>query len=180
MAGFTLAEATLVTAILAVAAGVALPSAAPLAEVRLDAAASEVVAALRFAREDAMRTHDYRMVTCNTGVNEVRVFRLGIESSYTYESQSDPKLQHPVTQQPYTIDVGATPAGGNVRLQRCAFAFADGTATAVTFDPDGNPVRGTGDTASQTQALTGGTVVVNAGAVSRTVTVEPTGRVTAS
>ena len=177
MAGFTLAEATLVTAILAVAAGVALPSAAPLAEVRLDAAAAEVVAALRFAREDAMRTHDYRMVACDTAANRVTVYGLAVYTSFTYPTSIP---QHPVTGQPYLIDLGTAPAGGNVNLNRCAFTFADGAAAAVTFDPDGNPVRGTGDTASQAQALTAGSVVVNAGPVSRTVTVEPTGRVTAS
>jgi len=178
MAGFTLAEATLVTAILAVAAGVALPSAAPLAEVRLDAAASEVVAALRFARDDAMRTGQYRMVSCSPDANRIRVFRLEVYSTFTYESFNT--LNHPVTGQPYTVFVGAATPGGPVSLNRCTFTFPDGMASAVTFDPNGNPVRGTGDTASQAQALASGTVVVSAGRVSRAVNVEPTGRVTAS
>lgn len=178
MAGFTLAEVMLVTAILAVAAGVALPSAAPLAEVRLDAAASEVAAALRFAREDAMRTHTDRMVTCDTDANRIAVYELQVFSGYKFRSSAP--VTNPITQQPYLIELSAVPAGGNIGVDRCAFTFADGTTSAMTFDPDGNPVRGTGDTTAQTQALTSGTIVVKAGAISRAVTVELTGRVTAS
>jgi len=117
------------------------------------------------------------MVSCDIAGDRIAVYGLSIYSTFTVASSIP---SHPVTGQPYTIDLDTAPAGGNVNLNRCTFTFTDGTATAVTFDPDGNPVRGTGDTASQARALTAGTVVVNAGAISRAVTVEPTGRVTAS
>ena len=54
--GYSLAEVMIVLAVLSVVALVAIPIATPSADVRLDAAAQEVINALRFARIEALRT----------------------------------------------------------------------------------------------------------------------------
>lgn len=175
--GFTLAELLAVCAVLSIAAVVALPSAQPLDEYRADAAAGEVVLALRFARDEALRTGQWRMFRCEPQSNQVRVTGLVAAGANLVESA----VPHPASRAPYLVSLAAAPAGGNVALAGCSFTFAGGaTASALAFDDFGNPVRGSGDAAKRKQALTAGTIVVGTGNTARTVTVDVTGRVTTS
>jgi len=77
--GYTLVELMLVVAVLGALALVAVPSSAPGADQRLDAAAQEVIDALRYARVEAMRTGTYHGVDFSvdvaSGERRVRVFR---------------------------------------------------------------------------------------------------------
>jgi Tfp pilus assembly protein FimT len=172
--GHTLAEMLTVCAVLAVAAVVALPSAQPVAEFRADAAAGEVTQALRFARQEAMRSGAYRMLRCGPGQNQLSVYML--------DTKGNPVLlKHPLSKMDYTIDLAQAPAGSNIALTGCSFQFADSSSAAtLAFDAGGNPVRGTGDAAAQIQPLSSGTIVVGTGKVTRTVTIDVTGRVTTS
>lgn len=175
--GYTLAEMLAVCAVLSVAAAVAIPSAQPVAEFRADAAAGEVVLALRFARDEALRTGEWRMFTCEPQRNQVRVFGTGVNGA----SATEQEVPHPGNRKPYAVQLAAAPAGSNIALARCTFVFAGGgAASAVAFDAAGNPVRGTGSAAARTQALTSGAVVLGTGNVTRTVTVDVNGRVTTS
>lgn len=172
--GHSLAEMLTVCAVLAVAAAVALPSAQPVAEFRADAAAGEVTQALRFARQEAMRSGAYRMLRCGPAQNQLSVYMLDTRGNAVL-------LKHPLGKMDYTIDLAQAPAGSNIALTGCSFQFADKTSAAtLAFDADGNPVRGTGAATSQSQPLTGGTIVVGTGNVTRTVAVDVTGRVTTS
>jgi len=179
--GHTLAELMAVCAVLAIAAAVALPSAQPVAEARAAAAAGEVVQALRFARQEAMRSGANRMLRCDTVRNEVSV--------YIPDASGAPAtmLKHPLNKMDYTVNLGQAPAGSNIALTGCSFRFANGsTATSVAFDAGGNPVSGTaagpgaGPAQAQTVTLSSGTIVVGAGNVTRTVAIDTGGRVTAS
>lgn len=178
LAGYTLAEMLAVCAVLSVAAAVAIPSAQPVAEFRADAAAGEVVLALRFARDEALRTGEPRVFTCKPQSNEVRVVGLAASGAILVESST---VLHPVDRKSYAVQLAAAPAGSNIALARCTFVFAGGgSASAVAFNAAGNPVRGTGSAAARTQALTSGAIVLGTGNVTRTVTVDVTGRVTTS
>jgi Tfp pilus assembly protein FimT len=183
--GHTLAELTAVCAILAIAAAVALPSSQPVTGARADAAAGEVAQALRFARQEAMRSGAVRMLRCDTVRNEVSV--------YIPDASGAPAimLKHPLNKMDYTVNLGQAPAGSNIALTGCSFRFANGsTATSVAFDAGGNPVRGisagagTGPgmapASDPNQILSSGTIVVGAGNVTRTVAIDAGGRVTAS
>jgi len=173
--GYTLAEMLIVCAVLAVAAAVALPSAQPVAEFRADAAAGEVTQALRFARQEAMRSGAYRMLRCDPSQNRLSVYVPNAAGAVTT------LLEHPLNKMDYTLDLAQAPAGGNITLAGCSFQFADKTSAAtLAFDADGNPVRGTGPAASQVQALSSGAIVVGAGNVKRTIVVDANGRVTTS
>jgi prepilin-type N-terminal cleavage/methylation domain-containing protein len=169
--GFSLAELLIVCAVLGVVAVVALPAAQPVAEFRLDAAAGEVVQALRFARQEAMRTGAYRALRCDTPNNQVQVY---IPDAVGGVAATVP---HPLSKMDYTINLGQAPAGGNIKLASCSFAYTgDGSTLFVAFDGNGNPVGGN----TKVVALTSGSVVVGAGAATRTVTVDLAGRVTTS
>jgi Tfp pilus assembly protein FimT len=171
--GHTLAELLIVCAVLAVAVAVALPSAQPAAEFRADAAASEVVQALRFARQEAMRTNDYRMLACDLAKNQLSVTLPG-GSAEDSNAPTDP-----LTKMSYKVVLGQAPAGSNATLRACSFKFADSTSAATLgFDANGNPVRGSG--ASAAQALTGGTILVTIGNATRTITIDANARVTSS
>jgi len=181
--GHTLAELMAVCAVLAIAAAVALPSAQPVAEARADAAASEVVQALRFARQEAMRSGAVRMLRCDAARNEVSVYVPDASGAIAT------MLKHPLNKMDYTVNLGQAPAGSNIALTGCSFRFATGsTATTIAFDASGNPVRGisagagAGPAAASdpNQILSSGTIVVGAGNVTRTVAIDAGGRVTAS
>lgn len=167
--GVTLAELTVTCAVLAVAAVLALPTAQPTVEVRFDAAAGEVVQALRFAREEAMRTGAYRALRCDTANNRVQVYVPDAAGGVAAT------VNHPLSKMNYTIDLGQAPAGGNVKLASCSFAYTgDGTTLFVAFDGNGNPVGGN----TKVVALSGGSVVLGAGKATRTVSIDVAGRVT--
>lgn len=173
--GHTLAELLTVCAVLAIAAAVALPSAQPAVDARADAAAAEVVQALRFARQEAMRSGAYRMLSCDAGKNQLSVYVPDAGGAAAF------MLKHPLSKMDYTVNLAQAPAGGNMALTGCSFLFADKTtATTLAFDASGNPVRGAGKAADLTQALSSGTIVVGSGKVTRTVAVDVTGRVTTS
>lgn len=173
--GYSLAELLVVCAVLAVAAAVALPSAQPVAEYRADAAADEVAQALRFARQEAMRSGAYRMLRCDPTLNQVSVYVPDTAGAVAAT------IPHPLSKMDYTLNLDQAPAGGNMSLASCSFQFADKTTAAtLAFDAAGNPVRGTGAAAAQTQALSSGAIVVGSGNVTRTVAVDVAGRVTTS
>jgi prepilin-type N-terminal cleavage/methylation domain-containing protein len=172
--GVSLAELLIVCAVLAVAATIALPSAQPVAEFRADTAAGEVVQALRFARQEAMRSGAYRMLGCNLAQNQLSVYLLDSKGATVL-------LTDPMDKMDYTVVLSQVPAGSNVALTSCSFKFADNSnATVLGFDASGNPVRGTGTGPAPAQALTSGTIVLGSGNVTRTIAVDVTGRVSTS
>jgi len=175
--GYTLAEMMIVCAVLAVAATVALPSAQPVAEFRADTAAGEVASALRFAREEAMRTGAIRMLRCEPAQNRVSVY---IPDANGGKAAT---VNHPLTRMDYTVVLDGAPTPSNITLAGCAFIFLDKkgtTTTTIAFDGNGNPVLGTGDAKTQILALSSGRISLGAGATQRTIAVDATGRVTTS
>lgn len=169
--GISLVELLVVCAILAVAAVVALPSAQPVAAFRADAAAGEVVQALRFARQEAMRSGAYRMLGCNLARNQLSVYR----------ADNNNAVADPLDKMDYTVVLSQVPADSGMALTSCSFRFADSTsATALGFDASGNPVRGTGSSSAQAQPMTSGSIQLGAGNATRTIVVDANGRVTTS
>jgi Tfp pilus assembly protein FimT len=184
--GHTLAELLVVCAVLAVVARIALPAAQPVVEFRLDAAAGEVVQALRFARQEARRTGAYRALACDAANNQLSVYvpDMTVNANMGKPLAGDAGLvAHPLSKlKNYTINPGQAPAGGNAVLASCRFLYADNTTNVlVLFDGDGNPMGGNVAGGSKAvQALASGAVVVGIGKATRTVTIDVAGRVTTS
>jgi prepilin-type N-terminal cleavage/methylation domain-containing protein len=178
-AAYTLTELLIVVAILAIAAAVAIPTAQPVAEFRADAAAGEVVNALRFARENAQYSGAQRLFDCNAAANTIAVFALETDKTTTRVSR-DP-VEHPFNRAPYLLNLNAAPAGNTMALVRCTFTFEDNaSATAVAFNADGELLRGVGSGDAKDSVLRTGQIVLGAGNVERTITVDTSGRITVS
>jgi prepilin-type N-terminal cleavage/methylation domain-containing protein len=136
-AGLTLAEMVVTVAVLAVAAAIAIPTADPVAPASVDAAASEVAQAIRFAQREAIRTGAWHVARIDPATQTVRVYRL-TTSGVVKEDTGKPVL-HPVEHREYRIVVGnGTPA--RARITGSQFDYKDGGRTNyVSFGPDGNP-----------------------------------------
>lgn len=178
-AAYTLTELLIVVAILAITAVVAIPTAQPVAEFRADAAAGEVVNALRFARENAQYSGAQRLFDCDVAANTIAVFALETDKTTTRAAR-DP-VEHPFNRAPYLLNLNAVPAGNTMALVRCTFTFDDNTSsTAIAFNADGKLLRGVGSGVARDNPLRTGQVVLGAGNVERTITVDTTGRITVS
>jgi len=169
----------IVVAVLAIAAVVAMPTAQPVAEFRADAAAGEVVNALRFARENAQYSGAQRLVDCDVTANSIAVFALETDKTTTRAAREP--VEHPFNRAPYLLNLNAAPAGNTMALVRCTFTFDDNsTAAAVAFGAAGNPLRGVGSGSARESVLRAGQIVLGTGNVERTITVDTTGRITVS
>ena len=178
-AAYTLTELLIVVAILAIAAVVAIPTAQPVAEFRADAAAGEVVNALRYARDNAQYSGAQRLFDCDAAANSIAVFALETDKTTTRAAREP--VEHPFNRAPYLLNLNAAPAGNTMALVRCTFTFDDNsTAAAVAFGAAGNPLRGVGSGSARESVLRTGQIVLGAGNVERTITVDTTGRITVS
>ncbi len=181
--GYTLVELVLVIALIAAAAAVALPSTAAAGQARVDAAASEVAQAVRFAQSEAIRTGVVRVVSLDPTSSHVRVFGLNMMATPPVEDLSAPVFYPVSRQQKYDFGLNDIPATAGVTITSTQFTFSDGsTAVQLGFDATGAPVNILGSTPSASKALTGvGQVEIGFGALRRFVYVDAdTGRVTLS
>ncbi len=115
---------------------------------KLDGAAKQIVQALRFAQGQAMVTGDDAAVEFDANAETLRCVRSVGDPPYA-------NLNDPLTKRPYAIDLVASAQAG-VNISSVNF---DGDAT-VTFNKDGAPSEG-------------GTVVLQYGQMSRTITITP-------
>ena len=142
--GYTLVEALIAVAILAVLAAAARPLLAPVTESSLDTAAHEVAHALRFARSEAIRTGGYRGVDFSvdpgTGLRRIRVFRT--DSAVPPNPLYD--VYHPLDKKLYDIHLASAPGTSNAAVTAAAFLYLAPPSTYATqewvaFDGTGMP-----------------------------------------
>lgn len=177
--GYTLAELLMVVAILSIVAVIALPAAQLVTEAGADAALDEVALALRFARDDARRSGEPRLVGCDQNAGTLTVGAVDSDKDNSFPSSRT--ILRPGTNLPYVVAPGAAPAGTAMTLASCSFTFADNASAAtVVFDAAGKPVRGIGKGPARDQALRAGSIVLGAGTVRRTMNLAVTGRLTRS
>jgi prepilin-type N-terminal cleavage/methylation domain-containing protein len=142
--GYSLAELLVVLALVSVLALAAIPVAAPSADKRLDAAAQEVINALRFARIEALRTRTFYgadfSVDPATGTRRVRVFRTdaAVPPNPVYD------VRHPLDKNLYDNQLVSGSATAGVTISAGAFYYQSGGATPVArdwaaFDAAGTP-----------------------------------------
>ena len=142
--GFTLFELLMLVAITSIAAAVAIPTAAPSAGQRLDAAAQEVIDALRYARIEALRTETFYgadfSVDPATGQRRVRVFRgdTAVPPNPVYD------VMHPLDKKLYDRQLASGSATAGVSISAATLYYQSGAATPVArdwaaFDASGTP-----------------------------------------
>ena len=163
--GFTLIEIMIVMVILGIAAAVAVPMMSSAASMQIRAAGNMVAADLEYAKSMAIsRGQRYTVVFDSAN------------KSYEIRDVNDAIIKHPITQRENGYVVDFTSDG---RLDRVDIASAifDGKAE-ISFDYLGSPYSGN---ATSTTYLKEGKITLQAGGITKTVTVEPvTGFITVS
>ena len=129
-------------AIIGIAAAVAIPGAAPGVDQRLDAAAQEVIDALRYARIEALRTGTFYgadfSVDPTSGQRRVRVFRSPVPPNPVYD------VMHPLDKKLYDRQLASGSATAGVSISAATLYYQSGAATPVArdwaaFDASGTP-----------------------------------------
>jgi Tfp pilus assembly protein FimT len=166
---------TIVVAILAIAAAIAIPQASTVSPAKVDATAGEIASAMRFAQREAQRTQVWHVVKFDTATQSLRVYRL-TTAGIVGEDTSKPVL-HPVSKINYQVALSSAGAS----ITGAVFKYQNGATTNyASFGPDGSPADIHGWLLKDIDPLQGdGTVTVRHGNVQRVVKVAAvTGRVT--
>jgi prepilin-type N-terminal cleavage/methylation domain-containing protein len=175
-AGVTLTEMLAVVAVVALTAGVAIPTSNPLATISSGAGAAEVFQAIRYAQREAIRTGAWHTVRIDTGTQTLRVYRL---TSSGTEDTSNPVV-HPIDKRKYDVAFSANgPTRATIVL--VDFDYNGGGNTnlnTLSFGPDGTPALLTGSKDTDIRALDAGVVGIKSGIGQRNLVVDNvTGRV---
>jgi len=163
--------------LISLVAAIAIPKATSVSPAVVNAAGGEVAHAIRFAQREAVRTGKYYVAEIDPAKQTVRVYRL--TSTGTVDEDTANPVMHPVDKIPYRISLAGNAATRAV-VASSVFTYASSTTSDVAFGPDGTPVDvnyAKGRVASGALSADGA-VVLQLGAMSRTVTVDRiTGRV---
>lgn len=181
--GFTLIELLLATLVILICAAAAVQMAGPLRETAVDAASNEVIQAIRFAQNEAIRAGSPRVVSIGTD-NVVRVYQLSYATVPPKEDTANP-VNHPLDKRSYSVTLSEVPFLRSKLITSAVFKFANSTTSStLAFSANGEPVTVLGPTAADVSALvavTGGAanVTLTSGTATRSITVDPiSGRVT--
>jgi prepilin-type N-terminal cleavage/methylation domain-containing protein len=171
--GFTLVEMVLVVLVLALAASLAVPQSDVVDQARVDAAASEITQACRFAQGAARGTGGMFAVRIDTSAQAMRVYQLNAQGA---EDTGKP-VMHPVDKNVYRIAFGAGALGAT--LVSAAIKYKGMAAgTVLSYGPDGVPAAIAPD-GKLTQLESAGQVTLRHGRVVRQLSIDAaTGRVT--
>lgn len=135
--GVSLAEILVVLAILAMAAVLAIPSLYPTDPHALDLAAQQVAEAMRYARNEAMRTGQPYGFRQNSSSERIRVFRVDSTIS-PWGPVYD--VYHPLDKRPYDIVLSSHPfARVDGVAHNRVFRGSCNTPRNVYFDASGTP-----------------------------------------
>jgi len=167
--GFTLIEVAMVALVIGLIAAVALPTGTNTMAARVDSAAAEVAAAVRFARDESNRTGDSYGVRQQNGANRFRVFRLDGAGTPIYD------VYHPMAKQLWDIDFDTAPHFRDLTINRTmswrGSCNKDGN---IAFRDGGTP----GCTDPTTALLDQGVLTLSLDNISRDVVIDGfTGRV---
>lgn len=176
--GFTFVEVMVAVLVLGILlAGLTPQLSAGNAE-KLELAATEVVAAVRFARSEAMRTGEVHAILVDETTSQITVEKTDVVSK---PAGVEAVLYHPISKQPYSFVLPQASATRNVFVDSgdVAFQFAGtGDRQRLMFDPAGVPVH-IDTTTNTTYLLSQGEIKLEHGELDRRVVVAPyTGRVT--
>jgi len=149
--GFTLIELMIVIVIIGITAAIAVPLMSSAASVQIRAAGGIVAADLEYAKSRAIATGQQHKVVFDVGNDSYEIRKV--------VNLTDEAIEHPVTKKnQYAVNFATDGRLDRVSINSASFG---GTST-VTFDSLGSPVG----------LLAEGTVVLQAGGISRTVKVE--------
>jgi prepilin-type N-terminal cleavage/methylation domain-containing protein len=137
-AGYTLTEMLIATALVAVAAAVAMPMMRAADPNRANLAATQLAQALRFARTEAQRTQVPHGVRIDAAAERAQLFRLDMS---TVPPTRQFTIRHPAHHDLYVLDFPATAVTRGVQITAAALSFAAvcGEPRDFVFDARGWP-----------------------------------------
>lgn len=135
--GHTLAEMLGVVVILAIGAAAVVPSLVQSDRSKVELAASEVAAVLRFAREEARRTGEPTVVVLS-GSARLRAFELDVGDPAN--PALGPALPHPVDRTPYDLDLHGLHFSKGISVSTNLPSGPPGADSAVGFNTRGEPL----------------------------------------
>jgi prepilin-type N-terminal cleavage/methylation domain-containing protein len=178
--GFTFIEVLVAFLVLAIVVAGVNPQLSSGNPEKLDVAASQVAAAIRFARSEAMRTGEVHSVFVDEGNEEITV---ELTELSTKPASAKNVLYHPINKQPYTFNLPGNTSTRDVLVTSPAasFLFATiGKQQRLMFTAQGVPVF-IDTTTNTVHQLVNGEVQLGMSGIDVMVTVQPvTGRVTLS
>jgi len=172
--GFTLIELLACLLILGILALVVLPAVQPYDELNLDVAAQEVAAAVRFARDEAIRTGTRHGVIVDVDSQRLQVFWLDTSAlpTRTYD------VRNPLDKKLYDLQFTTDPALSGVQVTDVSFYYRGRVNPIhfVGFDALGTPKY---NDAGTVRLLSNGEIKLGSRGVERIIRLSPmTGRVT--
>lgn len=175
LGGFSLIELLVVITILGFAAAILIPSAAPYQESTLDHAATELTNALRYARDEAIRSGQYRAIRINKDTGQITVGQPAVTGGEISGFQS--MSYNPIDKKLYDLNLNTLNRGVSIDASAAPFTFRNlsGARDTCVFDTDGNPML---ITAGNTYGLTAGAIMLTSGVNRRTVAISLVGRIT--
>jgi type II secretion system protein H len=130
--GLTLIEVLMTALVVGLIAAMVLPETTDNPNGRVDAAAAEVATALRFARDESIRTGTPHGVTLQG--SHLNVFRLDGTGTPVYD------IHHPITKQRWEIDFDDSPHYRDTSISMAnAWRGPCNLDGSVAFQPDGTP-----------------------------------------
>ena len=169
--GYTLVEVVLVVAIFGIFATVLLPDSRATDESRLDMAANEVAAALRYAQSEALRTAIPHGAFTDDSTNQIKVYNKP-SSTPVYD------VYHPVDRKLYDIKLENSPLMSGVDFVSAIFNFSGpfSSSSYLGFNIHGHPKYT--DSGTDYMLIDGNIILAHAGK-QRVISIAPmTGRVT--
>jgi len=160
--GFTFAELLIVIVILAIAAMITVPMMSSGGSVQVRSAANMIAADLEYAKSMAIGTQQNYAVVFDAAGESYEI------KDYNSTNGNWEVIDHPVKKgSPYAVNFSTDGRLDEVDITNVD--FDPGTSDTITFDSLGCPYSGTGTSSP----LTAGQVVLQAGELTLTVTVEP-------
>lgn len=136
-AGYTLVELVIVVTILATIAAIAVPNMSSGIDRKLDLAAEEFAAAMRFARSEAIRTATPYGFRQQSSAKRIRVFRMDTATSPATKIYD---VYHPITKQLFDLDLDTQSAAAADNLNRdTVFLGTCNQTGSIFFDRNGTP-----------------------------------------
>lgn len=175
--GVTLPELLIVVTLIAVMGTFATPSLNSLESLRVTTATAQLTSALRYAREESIRTGQIHSVEFAPDINRVQVLLI---PSFGSMSVTRPVVRHPISRQLYTLDLDDNPSTSPAQFDTLTLNFDNvGQQSRIDFMPSGQPVWI--DIFDQPYRLLNGSIVLSAQASQQTITLDGlTGRVSSS
>ena len=175
--GYSLPELLAVVIILGIAASVVIPDISTTSPNKLDLAAEEIAQAIRYVRNESLRTGEIHGIEISQNTQRVIAYRADLTTTPVSMASIH---YHPVSKQilDYEVDVSTMTDGVSITNTQDPFLYATGRRKNLLFDATGTPIWIVNSTGS-TYMLQDGTVQLSHGGDDRTVRVaQITGRVT--